>query len=113
MELTERLELSTSPLPRECSTTELRQLLQNLQNNLPKLFLLLQSYREPSRPSMTRKAKNPNRTHVSDRYFPGSIVCQAETANTPRTASAITILPLPAGVRSITVPSSAHHAEKK
>ncbi len=25
MELTERLELSTSPLPRECSTTELRQ----------------------------------------------------------------------------------------
>jgi len=25
LELTERLELSTSPLPRECSTTELRQ----------------------------------------------------------------------------------------
>jgi hypothetical protein len=36
MELTERLELSTSPLPRECSTTELRQPLKPT----------LQSYRE-------------------------------------------------------------------
>src|SRR5260370_29520095 len=97
MELTERLELSTSPLPRECSTTELRQ------PEKP----TLQSYRELSRPSMTRKAKNPNRIHVSDRYFPGSIVCQPRTAITPSTASAITILPLPAGLSSTTLPSPA------
>src|SRR5580704_237630 len=66
LELTERLELSTSPLPRECSTTELRQLCRKtFKTNLLKL-LPLQSYRERSRPSMTRKAKNPNRIHVSD-----------------------------------------------
>jgi hypothetical protein len=28
--------------------------------------LTLQSYRERNRPSMTRKAKNPNKIHVSD-----------------------------------------------
>jgi hypothetical protein len=55
---------------------------------------------------MTRKAKNPNKIHVSDRYFPGSIVCQAETANTPSTDSATTILPLPAGLRSTTLTNS-------
>jgi hypothetical protein len=49
---------------------------------------------------MTRKAKNPNRTHVSDWYLPGSIVRQAAIANNPSTASAITIRPLPAGLRS-------------
>jgi hypothetical protein len=40
LELTERLELSTSPLPRECSTTELRQPYKTLKtkNNLLKLF---------------------------------------------------------------------------
>jgi hypothetical protein len=37
VELTERLELSTSPLPRECSTTELRQPFANLKTNLVKL----------------------------------------------------------------------------
>jgi hypothetical protein len=36
MELTERLELSTSPLPRECSTTELRQPLQHNSSILPR-----------------------------------------------------------------------------
>src|ERR1700692_2779751 len=54
LELTERLELSTSPLPRECSTTELRQHSTNLQKQFSKLLklLTLQSYRERSRPSM-------------------------------------------------------------
>jgi hypothetical protein len=55
---------------------------------------------------MTRKAKNPNRTHVSDWYLPGSIVRQTAIANNPRTASAITIRPLPAGLRSTTLTSS-------
>ena len=63
----------------------------------------LQSYRERIHPSMTRKAKNPNRIQVSFWYLPGSIVCQTRTANTPRTASAITIRPLPAGLRSKTL----------
>ena len=98
MELTERLELSTSPLPRECSTTELRQPLQKP---------TLQSYRERSRPSMTRKAKNPNKIHDSERNLPGSIVCQTKIANTPNAASAITIRPLPAGLRSTTFTSPA------
>jgi hypothetical protein len=40
LELTERLELSTSPLPRECSTTELRQPSKTLKANLLKLFAL-------------------------------------------------------------------------
>jgi hypothetical protein len=55
---------------------------------------------------MTRKAKNPNRTHVSDRYLSGSIVCQTAIANNPSTASAITIRPLLAGVKSTTLTSS-------
>jgi hypothetical protein len=66
----------------------------------------LQSYLERSRPSMTRKAKNPNRIHVSFWYFPGSIVCQTATANNPNTASAIYILPLPAGLRSTSLTTS-------
>jgi hypothetical protein len=68
--------------------------------------LPLQSYRERSRPSRTRKAKNPNKIHVSDWYFPGSIVCQAAIANNPNTTSAMTILPLPAGLRSTSLTSS-------
>ena len=55
---------------------------------------------------MTRKAKNPNRTHVSDRYLSGSIVCQTAIANNPSTASAMTIRPLLAGVKSTTLTSS-------
>src|SRR5580704_17308335 len=97
MELTERLELSTSPLPRECSTTELRQ------PEKP----TLQSYRERSRPSMTRKAKKPNSIQVIDLKLSGSIVCQTKTANNPSTDSAIHILPLPAGLRSTTL--TAHY----
>jgi hypothetical protein len=69
----------------------------------------LQSYRELSRPSTTRKAKNPNKIHVSDRYLPGSIVCQTKTANNPSTVSATTILPLPAGLRSTTL--TTHHSK--
>ena len=64
--------------------------------------LSLQSYRERYRPNRMRNAKYPMKTHVSERYFPGSIVCQTSTANTPMTASAIHILPLPAGLRSTT-----------
>jgi hypothetical protein len=62
----------------------------------------LQSYRERYRPSRMRNAKYAMKTHVSERYFPGSIVSQISTANTPTTASAIHILPLPAGLRSKT-----------
>jgi hypothetical protein len=56
---------------------------------------------------MTRKAKNPNRIHVSDRNLPGSIVCQANPANKTNTVSATTIRPLPAGLRSTTFTSPA------
>ena len=58
---------------------------------------------------MTRKAKNPNRIHVSDWYLPGSIVCQTAIANKPRTTSAITIRPLPAGLRSTTLTNSCNY----
>ena len=107
LELTERLELSTSPLPRECSTTELRQPYKKSfkQRNFKRLLLpetSLQSYRERYRPSRMRNAKYPIKTHVNERYFPGSIVSQISTANTPTTESAIHILPLPAGLRSTT-----------
>ena len=54
---------------------------------------------------MTRKAKNPNRIHVSDRNLPGSIVCQTSTARNPKTTSAMVIRPLPAGLRSTRSPS--------
>ncbi len=101
LELMMGLEPMTSPLPRECSTTELHQPLQPT----------FQSYRERSRPSMTRKAKNPNRIHVSDRNFPGSIVCQAIAANNPIPNSAIHILPLPAGLRSTTFTSPTNNPQ--
>ena len=58
LELMMGLEPMTSPLPRECSTTELHQLL--------KTRLPLPSYRERSRTSITRKAKKPNSIQVSD-----------------------------------------------
>ena len=64
----------------------------------------LQSYRERSLPSTTRKAKKPSRTQVRERYLPGSIVCHAATATTPMTASAIIMRPLPAGLRSTLSP---------
>ena len=54
-------------------------------------------------PSITRKAKKPSRIQVSDRYLPGSIVCQAATPSAASTASAITRRPLPAGLRSTTI----------
>ena len=56
---------------------------------------------------MTRKAKNPNKIHDSERNLPDSIVCQTQIANTPNAASAITIRPLPAGLRSTTFTSPA------
>jgi hypothetical protein len=61
---------------------------------------------------MTRKAKNPNRIHVSDWYLPGSIVCQTAIANNPSKASAITIRPLPAGLRSTTLTSSCNFKQQ-
>ena len=90
MELAERIELSTSPLPRECSATELRQ----------HVWTTFSSYRERARPSMTRKAKNPSRTQVRERNLPGSIVCQAKRARIASTARAMIMRPLLAGLRS-------------
>ncbi len=99
MELTERLELSTSPLPRECSTTELRQ---RISINLTRLS---KSYRERIRPRRTRKAKNPNKIRESERYLPASIVNQAALARTPMVASATSMRPVPAGWKSKTFTS--------
>jgi hypothetical protein len=90
MELAERIELSTSPLPRECSATELRQ----------HYWTTIQSYRERARPSITRKAKNPSRTQVRERNLPGSIVCQARRASTASTIRETIMRPLLAGVKS-------------
>ena len=100
------LEPMTSPLPRECSTTELHQPLQptsttSLQPSLPDL-----SYRERIRPSTTRKAKKPSKTHVSCWIFPGSIVRQAPSASKPIIASATHIRPLLAGLKSTTLTES-------
>src|ERR1700710_2371012 len=74
MELMEGLEPSTSPLPRECSATELHQ-----------HFYSRFARCRCNRPSNTRNAKNPNNTHASARYLPGSIV-----SPTPMAAPAIT-----------------------
>ena len=96
------LEPMTSPLPRECSTTELHQPFRPT----------LTSYREPSRASTTRKAKNPSSTQVSDRSFPGSIVRQASAANAAKAASAIQMRPLPPGLRSTCSPTPAAFREE-
>ena len=58
---------------------------------------------------MTRKAKNPNKIHVSDCNLPGSMVRQTKTANNPSPNSAIHILPLPAGLQSTTL--TAHYPQ--
>ena len=97
MELAERIELSTSPLPRECSATELRQ---------PDVLHIhcdttLLSYRERSLVSTTRAAKKPRKTNVNLRYFKSSNVNHAEMARSAKTTSATIILPLPAGLISI------------
>ncbi len=101
LELAERIELSTSPLPRECSATELRQPYENshCKPTHP-------SYLERCRPSTTRKAKNPSRIHVSDRNFPGSIVSQDAKPISAMTPSAIAIRPLPPGLRSTPSPTN-------
>ena len=88
------LEPMTSPLPRECSTTELHQHFKST----------LSSYRERAYPITTRKAKNQSRTQVSDRNFPGSMVCHVNTPSTANAASAISKRPRPAGLRSTTTP---------
>ena len=94
------LEPMTSPLPRECSTTELHQHLQPKLKKPKAICLLSLSYRERMRVSTTRKAKKPSRTQVSDRNFPASMVCHASKLSTAITASAIIMRPLPAGLRS-------------
>ena len=64
----EGIEPSTSPLPRECSATELHQ-----------PYFVEGRWSRPLRtalclPKSTRNAKNPNNTHARLRYLPGSIV---------------------------------------
>ncbi len=49
---------------------------------------------------MTRKPKNASRTQHRSRNLPGSIVHQALAAINPRSSSATTIRPLPAGPKS-------------
>ncbi len=94
LELTERLELSTSPLPRECSTTELRQRILSNHTRLTK------SHRERILPNITRNAKNPKRIRHRERYLPGSIVNLAPPASAVSAASATTMRPVPAGLKS-------------
>ena len=40
-------------------------------------------------PIQTRNAKNPNNTHASDRYLPGSIVSHTPTAAPAKTSRAM------------------------
>jgi hypothetical protein len=49
-----------------------------------------------------RKAKKLSRTQVSDRNFPGSMVCQTSTPSTANAAIAMINRPRPAGLRSTT-----------
>ena len=105
LELAERIELSTSPLPRECSATELHQ------HRFQLIHPTLKPYLERNRPSTTRAAKNPNRISVRFRNFPDSIVAQAEAASTPISPSATTIRPLPPGLRS--TPKSSYNRKSK
>jgi hypothetical protein len=72
-------------------------------------------YLERKRPSPIRTAKNPNRIRVRFRNFPGSIVAQADTAIKPIKPSAMTIRPLPPGLRSMLgfLPRTAKNIEKK
>src|ERR1700761_5758163 len=98
------LEPMTSPLPRECSTTELHQPLQHpLAASFPSSrpeTEPLPLYRDRSLISTIRNAKNPSNTHVNCWYLPGSIVCHTSTANTARTDSETTKRPLPRGLIS-------------
>jgi hypothetical protein len=78
----EGIEPSTSPLPRECSATELHQ-----------PCFVEGRYLRPLRtalclPNSTRNAKNPNSTHARLRYLPGSRVSQTPMAATAITPSA-------------------------
>jgi len=96
------LEPMTSPLPRECSTTELHQPF-----NQP-----YPSYRERRYPSTTRKAKKPNRIQVSERNLPGAMVCHASQPSTANATSAIAKRPLPAGLRSTATPTICYRLQK-
>ncbi len=103
LELMTGLEPVTSPLPRECSTTELHQ---PAATNLTSLSKTLRerpatTYTEDrNRVSNTRKAKNASRIRHRERNLPGSIVNQALAASAPRMASATSIRPVPAGLKS-------------
>ena len=101
---------STSPLPRECSTTELHQHCKHRSTSNIDLTTLYPSYRERSRPSTTRKAKKPKqdpgqRPELARLHrLPGQ-----QAPDTASTASAITMRPLPAGLRSTTAHHSQYH----
>jgi hypothetical protein len=90
------LEPMTSPLPRECSTTELHQL-SSTSSTLP----LLDRDRDRIRVSTTRNAKKPSSTQLNSWNLPGSIVRHTSTARTASTTSATTNRPSPEGAISI------------
>ncbi len=91
------LEPMTSPLPRECSTTELHQPVaypgpSRVPQRPPSIL------RDRSQESTTRAAKKPRSNQVSCWYFPASIVRQTRPASSKRVPNATTIRPVPAGV---------------
>ena len=92
--------MNSRPLPYQGSALPLSyaSILQLINRNKRVLLILL--YRERRCVITTRKAKNPSSIQVSDRNFPGSMVCHDSNPNTANTASAIVIRPLPAGLRS-------------
>src|ERR1700710_688205 len=91
LELMMGLEPMTSPLPRECSTTELHQPSYTSRRSRLRMDASYPILREPHHPSTTRSPKNPSSSQVNCSYFPGSIVSQTAAANNTRTASERTI----------------------
>ena|GEM_PF-2801068 len=93
------LEPMTSPLPRECSTTELHQpacCRNDHSGSQSHPITALPAYRVSllfalTRPIRTRNAKKPNNTQTRDLYFPGSIVRHTPSAAKAITASATNI----------------------
>ncbi len=91
------LEPMTSPLPRECSTTELHQPLSRQPNCEPPHPL----YRALSRASTTLNAKNAISSQVSCWYLPALIVRHTRTARSASTPRATAIRPLLPGSISL------------
>jgi hypothetical protein len=82
------LEPMTSPLPRECSTTELHQPLERLYSRRLEMEPL-PLYRERKRRRSIRNAEKPSSNHVTYRNFPGCMVCHARIASTASTVNPI------------------------